>query len=102
MEFSLWIEAEHVVGDVDDVCNIRVELPSGEAYALNVWTHRFLPRARDAEPDIAPSEVARTYTLPPDLIVDDFRRETLEAVIADMIELDRLPAHCLVSDDPIG
>lgn len=100
MDFSLWIEAEHLAEEVDDVCNVRVELGSGEAYGLNVWTHRFLPLARDAEADLARSQVARTYTLPPDLIVDDFGRDTLEAVVADLVDNDLLPAHCLIADDP--
>ena len=46
MDFDLWLETEHLEEDTDDFCNAFVSLPTGEAYALNVWTFRFFEVAR--------------------------------------------------------
>ena len=48
--FALWLEFEHWVAKPDDdpeddFCNIRVDLASGEAYALNIWTFKYLEGA---------------------------------------------------------
>jgi hypothetical protein len=49
--FDLWLEFEHTEpppGDdpTDDFANVQVRLPDGRKYALNVWTFKFLHRAR--------------------------------------------------------
>ena len=58
-EFELWLEFEHATqppGDPnDDFCNVKVKLPDGRNYALNVWTFGFFNRARYPWPYVAAS-----------------------------------------------
>lgn len=99
MEFSLWLETEHVVEDIDDFCNVVVTLASGARYALNVWTFAFFDVARNGGGELASPAMAGTYVLPPDLFVVDLTRPTIESVVADLVERGLMPAGCLVPGD---
>ena len=49
--FELWLEFEHWEPKPDDdptdnFFNMQVKLPDGRRYALNVWTFKFLQKAR--------------------------------------------------------
>lgn len=92
--FTLWLEFEHWTPNADDdptdeFCNVRITLPNGAVYALNVWTYKFLQRAieqarRDGE------NLGGQYLEPPDLFVERLDRKLLEAVFADLIQRDAL------------
>lgn len=84
MEFSLWIETEHVEDPITDFCNVLVKWPDGTEWALNVWTYDFFTTARAHPETSASPELARTYMFPPDLFVEDLSRSTLEHAIGDI------------------
>jgi hypothetical protein len=99
MEARIWIEAEHLAEAVHDFCNIAIYLSTGERYALNVWTFDFFAVAKaDGEMHASPA-VKHLYMHPPDLFVQDLNRSTIEKVVADIIERDRIPVRCLMPDD---
>ena len=92
--FILWLEFEHweaAPGDnpEDDFCNIRVDLPDGEAYALNVWTFKYLERARREDQRTGEGLNGR-YLVSPDLLVARLDRPTMEAVFADLVRIGQL------------
>ena len=99
MDFNLWLETEHVGGDIDDFCNVLVTLASGEKYALSVWTFAFFDVARNRGEDLASPALARSYMLPPDLFVTDLSRATLQPVVGELLDRGLMPADCLVTDD---
>lgn len=93
---QLWIEAEHMADEVDDFCNIVVAMPTGEQYAMNIWTFGFFEQAvKEGEMHASP-EIADLYMHPPDLFVKDLTRVTVEQVVGDLIMQGRLPERCLV------
>ena len=97
--FELWIEAEELAEPVDDFCNIRVALRTGEVFALNVWTFDFFDRARRQGEELASPKLAAYYMLPPDLVVAELRRAVLQPVVEDLLTRGLVPAHCRVDDD---
>lgn len=100
--FDLWLEFEHTTpnGDpTDDFANIAVTLPDGRRYAMNVWTFRFLHRARFPWPYEETSGIPAEYVLPPDLFVERLDRPTLERVIGQMVANDELDERWLCDDD---
>ena len=99
MDFDLWLETEHLEGLTDDFCNIHVTLPTGEAYALNVWTFSFFEVARRQGEETASTDIADRYILPPDLFVADLSRATVESVVNDMLQRGTMPPDCRLSDD---
>ena len=101
--FTLWLEFEHVDystkwvpetetfitgGEWDrenELCNIRIDLPDGRHYGINVWTYAFL--ATVVALDVQSGEhLHGTYQKPPDLFVKELTRECIEATIADLLE----------------
>lgn len=89
--FSLWIETEHVADEIADFCNVILTHDDGRQWALNVWTYDFLSTAilnRESW-----SKIDDMYTMPPDLIVDNLSRATLQSVLADVVAHDAAPAH---------
>ncbi|MGE5610705.1 MAG: hypothetical protein ACM359_15755 [Bacillota bacterium] len=103
--FELWLEFEHWTpepGDdpEDDFFNMKVTLPSGKAYALNVWTFKFfetkLHATRSADPvaeakmkafcEAVEHPVEREYVIPPDLLVSRLDRRLIEEIIGHMLE----------------
>ena len=101
MDARIWIEAEHLAEDVDDFCNVVVYLPTGERYALNVWTFDFFTVARAQGEFRASPAVKHLYMRPPDLFVQDLTRPTLERVIVDVLERGALsPANRMPADAP--
>lgn len=102
--FTLWLEFEHWTpepGDdpEDDFFNMKVTLPSGKSYALNVWTFKFFEtktRAVRFEDSAAQAKMKaffengehpleREYILPPDLLVSRLDRKLIEEIIAHML-----------------
>ncbi|MDO7886238.1 hypothetical protein [Hymenobacter cheonanensis] len=89
MNFSLWLEFEHVtVADdwdsTDDFCNIHVDLPDGRHYGLTVWTYKFIRQAVAADKHNGDNGGGQ-YLIPPDLLVEDLTRECIELAIADLL-----------------
>lgn len=108
-DFELWLEFEHVApapGDdpTDDFANVQVRLPDGRRYALNVWTFRFLRRARLPWPYEGAGGPPAEYVLPPDLFVERLDRPTLERVVRRMLAEGEMDERwrCDRADDPGG
>jgi hypothetical protein len=83
--FELWLEFEHTEqppghDPADDLANVEVRLPDGRRYALNVWTFRFLHRARFELNAGEPAE----YVVAPDQFVERLDRPTLERVVKEL------------------
>ncbi|GAB3744790.1 hypothetical protein GCM10027594_23500 [Hymenobacter agri] len=105
--FTLWLEFEHVdysskwdpeteafITGVDwdrenEACNVRVDLPDGRYYGINVWTYAFLATvvALDTE---SKEHLNGLYQIPPDLFVKELTRECIEATIADLLKQGNL------------
>lgn len=94
-DFELWLEFEHVEDVIDDFCNIRVELPDGTGYALNVWTFDYFLNALQSQSDLTWPELSVGYSRAPDLFVSALVRPTIEAAVADMLANGGLPDDCL-------
>lgn len=84
---------------MDDVCNVLVTLPSGQRFALNVWTYEFFERTRRDGEGLASHHLQQSYMLPPDLFVVDLDPTTLEAVVNDLLERGLMPKHCIVEEE---
>jgi len=86
--FKLWLEFEAVGGEWEeenDFCNIRVDLPDGRHYGINVWTYRFLQTA--VEPDVeGKKNLGGLYLVPPDLFVKELTRECIQKAIHDLLK----------------
>jgi len=88
--FELWLEFEHWVSPpeydpADDFANVQVLLSDGRVYALNVWTFKFLYRARFPWPYEDTGERAAEYVVAPDLFVERLDRPTLERVVRQLL-----------------
>jgi len=99
--FILWLEFEHyeaAPGDdpEDDFCNVRIDLPNGEAHALNVWTFKYLQRARQEDERTGEGLNGR-YLVGPDLFVARLDRPTMEAVFADLVRTGQFKQEWRVS-----
>jgi hypothetical protein len=92
--FDLWLEFEHWMQEEgadpeDDIFNMRITLPSGKKYALNVWTYKAIWRAVNEWRETGEC-LQGSYLLPPDLFVHRLDRDLLEKVIADLLANDGL------------
>ena len=88
--FDLWLEFEHATPSpdddpTDDFANIQVRLRDGRKYAMNVWTFRFLHRARFPWPYEDTSGQPAEYVVAPDLFVERLDRPTLERVVTQLL-----------------
>lgn len=95
--FTLWLEFEHfILGPLDDrsddFFNMTVKTNDGRSCALNVWTFKFLKRARE-ENQLSGDNLSGLYLKPPDLFVDKEDRKLLEEVVKHMIENDELEEY---------
>ncbi|MFL5339646.1 MAG: hypothetical protein ACJ8F7_05705 [Gemmataceae bacterium] len=104
--FNLWLEFEHTdppPGDdsTDDFANVQVRLPDGRAYALNVWTFKFLYRARFPWPYADTGGRPAEYVVAPDLFVERLDRPTLERVVRQLLADDKLKAEWLCPPNEI-
>jgi hypothetical protein len=102
--FALWLEFEHTTPSpdddpTDDFANVQVRLPDGRKYALNVWTFRFLHRARFPWPYEDTSGMPAEYVVAPDLFVERIDRPTLERVVTQLIARDELDEQWLCPVD---
>jgi hypothetical protein len=89
-EFELWLEFEHCEPKLDedpadDFFNMQVKLPDGRRYALNVWTFKFIQKARYPWPYVEGVGEPEEYLLPPDLFVERLDRDLLERVVKRML-----------------
>ncbi len=101
-EFELWLEFEHLVpheddDPEDDFINVVIKLSTGVSYGLNVWTYKFLERARRCAQQDG-DNLNGTYLLPPDLFVEKLDRQLLEDVVADMICTNSLRKELIIAD----
>jgi len=88
--FDLWLEFEHAKPQpdddpADDFANVQVRLPDGRKYAMNVWTFRFLHRARFPWPYEDTSGRPAEYVVAPDLFVERLDRPTMERVVRRLL-----------------
>jgi hypothetical protein len=95
VQFDLWLEFEHCEpiagGDpTDDFCNIQIRLPDGRRYALNVWTFKFLRRARYPWPYEVTEDKPAVYVVAPDLFVDRIDRALIESIVAELLATRQL------------
>ena len=98
--FELWLEFEHWEPKpeddaTDDFFNMQVRLPDGQFYAFNVWTFKFLQRARYSEV----SGEMQEYVLPPDLFVEELNRALLERVVTRMLAQGEMKSEWLYAPD---
>lgn len=105
--FELWLEFEHArasPGDdpADDFANVQVRLTDGRRYALNVWTFRFLHRARFPWPYGDTSGQPAEYVVAPDLFVERLDRPTLERVVAQLLANGEMDERWLCPADEIA
>lgn len=103
-EFELWLEFEHAIatpGDdpADDFANVLVSLPDGRRYALNVWTFRFLHRARFPWPYETNTGRPAEYVVAPDLFVERLDRPTLTRAVGRMLARGEMRAEWLCPPD---
>jgi len=102
--FELWLEFEHVQPSpaddpADDFANVHVRLADGRMYALNVWTFRFLRRARFPWPYKDTSGQPAEYVVAPDLFVERLDRPTLERVVGQLLANGELNEEWLFRED---
>ena len=103
MAFQLWLEFEHWVTEqhddpCDDFFNAMITLEDGSEYALNVWTFKFVERARRGCADDGEC-LDGDYLLPPDLLVERLDRTLMENVVADLMKNDALRPDWRVEDE---
>jgi hypothetical protein len=102
--FDLWLEFEHLepLADddpTDDFANVQVRLPDGRRYALNVWTFKFLHRARFPWPYEDTAGQPAEYVVAPDLFVERLDRPTLERVVGQLLANGEMEAEWLCPPD---
>jgi hypothetical protein len=102
--FDLWLEFEHTEpqpGDdpTDDFAIVQVRLPDGRNYALNVWTFKFLRRARFPWPYAETSGPPAEYVVAPDLFVERLDRATLERAVRELLASGEMKAEWLCPPD---
>jgi len=89
VEFKLWLEFEEVDPDNWDVdnefANIKVSLPDGRQYGINVWTYKFLETAVKTDQE-KNENLNGTYQIPPDLFVKELTRDCIEKTIQDLLK----------------
>ncbi len=98
--FELWLEFEQwerMPDDdfTDEFFNMQVRLADGRRYALNVWTFKFLQRARHPWPYEEGVGEPEEYLLPPDLFVERLDRKLLERVVSRMLANDEMKPEWL-------
>lgn len=94
LEFELWDEFDRE----EDFFNMGVYLEDGSHYALNVWTHKYLGRAK--EKDIQTGEnLFGAYLIPPDLLIEKLDRDLIQATITDLFRRGQMKAEWLVMDE---
>jgi len=101
--FTLWLEFEWWEPEPDDdpelnFFNMRVDCSDGHAYALNVWTFRYLDHVRQEATQTGES-LSGTYLVPPDLLVQRLERDHIATVVADMIMSRGLASEWLVPSE---
>jgi hypothetical protein len=92
LEFELWEDSTY--DPEDDFANITITLETGERYALNVWTFKFLNRAH-SEDQSSGECLGGRYLVPPDLLVQKLNRAHLEAIVTDLLEKSGLKEEWL-------
>ena len=101
--FDLWLEFEHWgrregSDPEDDFFNMSIRMPGGEKYALNVWTYKFLERARGEDKSSA-ENLSGKYMVAPDLFVERLDRQLVTEVVEDLIARQGLKKEWLVIED---
>jgi hypothetical protein len=105
--FELWLEFEHTepppgADPTDDFANVQVKLADGPKYALNVWTFKFLDRARFPWPYEETAGQPAEYVVAPDLFVENLDRPTLERVVTQLLANGEMKAEWLCPPDEEG
>ena len=101
--FSLWLEFESFEGGYPgpeddpecDFCNVQVRIGS-LLYAANVWTFRYVARARMEDSMARPLSQPSQWLLPPDLLVSRLDRATISTAMSELIESGAMPESWLV------
>ncbi|MCR9155494.1 MAG: hypothetical protein NXI09_15425 [Bacteroidetes bacterium] len=92
-EFKLWLEFEEVEPGNWDIhnesANIKVDLPEGRQYGINVWTYQFFETAIKTDQENA-KNLSGTYQIPPDLFIKEMTRNCIENTIQDLLRTSDL------------
>ena len=102
--FELWLEFEHWEPSPDhdpedDFFNMQIRLDDGRTYALNVWTYRFMERARREDEETGEG-LSGKYMIAPDLFVERLDRELVTEVVKDLIRNKGLKKEWLIEEEP--
>jgi hypothetical protein len=92
--FDLWLEFEWWKPQANDdprtdFFNMKISLPNGKSYGLNVWTYDYFTVARQQH-EVASDSLGAGYLIPPDLFVERLDRALLEHVVAALIRTNQL------------
>jgi hypothetical protein len=101
-QFDLWLEFEWWEPQADDDArtdffNMKISLPNGKSYGLNVWTYDYFQVARHQ--DAASEMLGGGYLIPPDLFVERLDRALLERVVVALIRTNQLRDTWLIRED---
>jgi hypothetical protein len=102
-QFDLWLEFECWEPQADDdprtdFFNMKISLPNGNSYGLNVWTYDYFAVARHSH-DVTSDTLGGGYLMPPDLFVERLDRALLERVVAALIRTNQLREAWLIHED---
>jgi len=106
-KFELWLETERgepldqpANRPMENFCIIEVKLEDGRRYALNIWTFDFLLLARYPWPyEIDTSQAPAKYVFPPDLFVERLDRNTIEAIITELLAKNEMKEEWLCNEN---
>ena len=106
LKFDLWLEFEHWQPEpnddsTEDFFNMLVTLPDGRRYALNVWTYKFIQKARYPWPYVEAVGEPEEYLLPPDLFVERLDRNLMERVVRQMLVKGEMKPEWLCPSDTL-
>ncbi|GMU81268.1 MAG: hypothetical protein AMXMBFR47_11390 [Planctomycetota bacterium] len=105
--FDLWLEFENWIPNPDDdpevdFANVIVTLPDRRRYALNVWTFKFLERARYPRPYNVTNDPQAEYLIAPDLFVARLDRALIERAVSALLANGEMREHWLCADEGDG
>ncbi len=96
--FELWLEYEHddTILDMENgFFNMIIELPSGEEYALMVWTFKYLDCFRDWC-RMRNQYLDGKYAIAPNLFVERMDRQHIIDVVSDLLTRNELKSEWLM------
>ena len=101
-KFKLWLEFKIWEPKADDdiendFFNMQIELDTGETYALNVWTFKYLQTALEEQKQER-GVLGTKYMVTPDLLVEKMDRDLLIEIVNDLIINNELKEEWIIPD----